>query len=119
MTRSVFRPLCYRQILLAAAVIAPLLFSTTLHADRLQDLLKPLKGASVLLVNPDNKSIISVEPDRPLVPASTMKLVLSLLALEHWGADHRFETRFRLDAQSRLWVVGRGDPFWSLKKSRL
>jgi len=89
-----------------------LLFSsTTLHADRLQDLLQPLNAASVLLVNPDDKAVISLNADQPLIPASTMKLVLSLLALEHWGADHRFETRFRLDEQSRLWVLGRGDPF--------
>jgi len=103
-------PRC-RQFLLAMASIMLLFSSTTLDADQLQDLLKPLNGASVLLVNPDNKVIVSIDADQPLIPASTMKLVLSLLALEHWGADYRFETRFRLDTQSRLWVVGRGDPF--------
>ena len=111
MTGSEVRYHCCRQIrwMLAAATL--LFWSSALPADRLQDLLQPLEGASVLLLDPDGQSVISIEADRALIPASTMKLVLSLLALEHWGANHRFETRFRLDDESRLWVIGQGDPF--------
>ena len=111
MTRTEINYRCYRLIFLAATVVALLFSSSTLHADRLQDLLKPLNRASVLLLNPENEAVISIAADQPLIPASTMKLVLSVLALEHWGAEHRFETRFRLDKESRLWVVGQGDPF--------
>ena len=59
----------------------------------------------------------AVNPIRPLPPASTLKAVTALYALETLGADHRFTTRLiaagpirngRLDGD--LVLVGGGDP---------
>ena len=51
----------------------------------------------------------SSDADRPLVPASTMKVMTSLGALSKLGADHRFSTDVTL-AGDVLTLVGHGDP---------
>ncbi len=87
-------------------------------------LLQPIDHSGVLLLDPQGQSVIAVNADTPLVPASTMKLVLALMVLEYWGAGHHFETPFLLEqldteknsseaaqSRNRLWVVAGGDPF--------
>ena len=71
---------------------------------------------SCLVVERDGQSIFSYQPDRPVMPASTLKLVTGWAALTKFGLDHRFETVVRASAQpkggvvDRLWIVGGGDP---------
>ncbi|MEA3641000.1 MAG: D-alanyl-D-alanine carboxypeptidase [Lamprobacter sp.] len=69
-----------------------------------------LQDAS-LVVSDGRRLLIADQPDRLLVPASTMKLVTALAAIERWGLKHRFETRFYLGRDDRLWVKGGGDPY--------
>ncbi|MBK5930800.1 D-alanyl-D-alanine carboxypeptidase [Halochromatium salexigens] len=64
-----------------------------------------------LVLSDGQRLLIAEQPDRPLVPASTMKLVIALAAIERWGLAHRFETRFYLGPDDRLWVRGGGDPY--------
>jgi D-alanyl-D-alanine carboxypeptidase/D-alanyl-D-alanine-endopeptidase (penicillin-binding protein 4) len=64
-----------------------------------------------LVVSDGGKLLIADQPDRLLVPASTMKLVIALAAIERWGLQHRFETGFFISADNRLWVQGGGDPY--------
>ncbi|WP_153003490.1 D-alanyl-D-alanine carboxypeptidase/D-alanyl-D-alanine-endopeptidase [Thiomicrospira sp. WB1] len=50
----------------------------------------------------------------PRIPASTVKLITALLALETWSPDHRFHTDVHLQSTERGWelvVKGYGDPF--------
>ncbi|MCW2922536.1 MAG: D-alanyl-D-alaninecarboxypeptidase/D-alanyl-D-alanine-endopeptidase [Thermoleophilia bacterium] len=54
---------------------------------------------------------------RPVTPASTMKLLTSAAALEHFGPDHRFTTRVALQGTQvgnrflgDVWLIGGGDP---------
>jgi len=54
---------------------------------------------------------VSHNPDRPMVPASTMKVLTALAALETWGRGHRFETDFYTDGAGWLWVKGLADPY--------
>ncbi|MBW2659217.1 MAG: D-alanyl-D-alanine carboxypeptidase [Deltaproteobacteria bacterium] len=44
------------------------------------------------------------------IPASTLKIVTSLAALEILGEDYRFKTLFFLDKQKNLYIKGFGDP---------
>ncbi len=44
------------------------------------------------------------------VPASTLKILTSLVALEYLGPEYRFETHFFLDGQGNLYIKGYGDP---------
>lgn len=45
------------------------------------------------------------------VPASTLKVLTSLVALETLGPEYRFETHFFLDDRHNLYIKGYGDPF--------
>src|SRR5262249_11298487 len=47
----------------------------------------------------------------PFVPASVAKLVTAWLAMEVLGGDYRFQTRFYLDGERKLYVRGGGDPY--------
>ncbi|MFW5724454.1 MAG: D-alanyl-D-alanine carboxypeptidase, partial [Halochromatium sp.] len=77
-------------------------------AGPLEDVLA-LPEASLVLGD-GQRLLIAEQPDRPLVPASTMKLVIALAAIERWGLAHRFETSVYLGPDGRLWVRGGGDP---------
>ncbi|MFH2123838.1 MAG: D-alanyl-D-alanine carboxypeptidase [Pseudomonadota bacterium] len=47
----------------------------------------------------------------PFIPASTVKIITSLAALEILGPDHRFATRIFRDQHNNLYIKGSGDPF--------
>ncbi len=47
----------------------------------------------------------------PFVPASTLKIITALAALDILGPDHRFSTRIFRDPQDNLYIQGSGDPF--------
>jgi serine-type D-Ala-D-Ala carboxypeptidase/endopeptidase (penicillin-binding protein 4) len=64
-----------------------------------------------LLVEEAGKPVIAHQADRPMVPASTMKLLTALAAIKRWGLDHHFATLMLRDSEGRLWVKGAGDPY--------
>ncbi len=67
-----------------------------------------LKDASLIL-EVDGKVRIAHLADKPMIPASTMKVVTALAAIQRWGLDHRFHTDVStLDGW--LWVTG-GDSY--------
>lgn len=68
----------------------------------------------------DGRVTLDQHADRPMTPASVLKLVVSAAALHHLGPDHRLVTRLRSEAeiseatlQGDLWVEAAGDPTWS------
>ncbi|HEX5335215.1 MAG TPA: D-alanyl-D-alanine carboxypeptidase/D-alanyl-D-alanine-endopeptidase, partial [Propionicimonas sp.] len=75
-------------------------------------------GASgVVVLAPDGSVLASRSADKPLAPASTMKLLTSLAALDTLGADHTFTTRV-VRSGTRIVLVGGGDPLLTDKQSR-
>jgi D-alanyl-D-alanine carboxypeptidase/D-alanyl-D-alanine-endopeptidase (penicillin-binding protein 4) len=64
-----------------------------------------------LLVEEGGKPVIAHGADRPMMPASTMKLLTALAAIKRWGLEHHFETQVLRDGEGRLWVKGAGDPY--------
>jgi D-alanyl-D-alanine carboxypeptidase/D-alanyl-D-alanine-endopeptidase (penicillin-binding protein 4) len=68
-------------------------------------------GDASLVVEEGGRTVIADNPDRGMVPASTMKLVTALAAIERWGLQHHFTTELRQGRDGRLWVVGQGDPY--------
>ena len=68
------------------------------------------EATGYLLLDEAGETIDACRAERPLIPASTLKLVTAWLALEHWGDDYRFATDFFLDDDQWLWVRGHGDP---------
>ena len=73
-------------------------------------------GALVVRAS-DGETLWSHNPELPLIPASNMKLLTALAALELLGPTHRFQTQIRADrlpgrlgAVGELSVRGGGDP---------
>ena len=79
------------------------------RVDALHTLASMPKASMIMEEN--GKIRISKRADVPRVPASTMKLLTALAAIERWGLKHRFHTDFYIDKRKRLWIKGYGDPF--------
>ena len=65
----------------------------------------------VLVVDEKSNELVAQNADKPFVPASVTKVVTAWLALEVLGGDYRFQTRFYLDGDRKLYVRGGGDPY--------
>jgi D-alanyl-D-alanine carboxypeptidase/D-alanyl-D-alanine-endopeptidase (penicillin-binding protein 4) len=74
-------------------------------------------GASgYVVLGPTGTVLASRSGNKPLAPASTMKLLTSLAALDTMGADHTFTTRV-VRSGSRIVLIGGGDPLLTDKQS--
>lgn len=81
-------------------------------AQRIQKIADPKKVAeySVHVVEPaSGATIYSYNANKPLIPASNMKLVTTAAALKYLGADFAYTTRVGLSGDT-LVVLGSGDP---------
>lgn len=78
----------------------------------LQAALQPAVGPrdAVLVTAPDHTRLVAIHPDRLLVPASILKVLTALAAIETMGATYRFPTDFYMDDQNNLIIKGYGDP---------
>jgi len=65
---------------------------------------------ALLVADSQGKVLFSKNEDRLLVPASTLKILTALVALQYLGPDYRFPTEFSLDEDNNLVVKGFGDP---------
>jgi D-alanyl-D-alanine carboxypeptidase/D-alanyl-D-alanine-endopeptidase (penicillin-binding protein 4) len=59
---------------------------------------------------PDGAMLVSIHPDKELVPASILKILTSLAAIETLGQEFRFRTDFYTDQTNNLIIKGYGDP---------
>jgi len=59
----------------------------------------------------EDAALLQYREQELFIPASTLKILTSLIALEKLGKDYRFETHFFLDKQKNLYIKGYGDPF--------
>jgi D-alanyl-D-alanine carboxypeptidase/D-alanyl-D-alanine-endopeptidase (penicillin-binding protein 4) len=114
MTRhgSEMRPARTTGRIVLAMVVAAMLV-TTVSAQAAEGAVSrvlALPKASLMLEE-QGRPVIAHNADRPMVPASTMKILTALAAIERWGLDHRFHTDFHRDADNWLWVKGGGDPY--------
>ncbi|MGW1340444.1 D-alanyl-D-alanine carboxypeptidase/D-alanyl-D-alanine endopeptidase [Kribbella sp. NPDC002412] len=62
------------------------------------------------------KAVFSVGSATPYVPASTLKLLTTVSALETLGADHTFATKVVSAAKGSIVLVGGGDPLLTVKR---
>ncbi|MFH0780729.1 MAG: D-alanyl-D-alanine carboxypeptidase [Pseudomonadota bacterium] len=58
----------------------------------------------------DGSGRLQYRENERFVPASTLKILTSLVALDFLGPEYRFETHIFLDGQGNLYVKGYGDP---------
>ncbi|MHC4847024.1 MAG: D-alanyl-D-alanine carboxypeptidase/D-alanyl-D-alanine endopeptidase [Planctomycetota bacterium] len=71
------------------------------------------QGLGIVVGAAGGDELYRLQPDEPRTPASNQKILTAGLALEKLGADFEFRTRFGLDADGALIVVGDGDPNFS------
>lgn len=57
-----------------------------------------------------DSGLLRYREQEAFIPASTLKILTSLVALETLGKTFRFETHFFVDSSSNLYVKGYGDP---------
>jgi serine-type D-Ala-D-Ala carboxypeptidase/endopeptidase (penicillin-binding protein 4) len=66
-------------------------------------------GAYALQIPGETRRSLNI--NTPLIPASTIKVLTGLMALETLGPQYRFTTYFYRDDLGNLYVKGEGDPF--------
>ncbi|HBB18165.1 MAG: hypothetical protein A3J94_14355 [Syntrophus sp. RIFOXYC2_FULL_54_9] len=82
-----------------------------LYASSLKDLQR-LIGVkdTVLVASPRGKVLFEKNAGKKMIPASTLKIFTSLVALHYLGPEYRFTTEFYLDRDDNLKIKGYGDP---------
>ncbi len=79
-------------------------------AKEIPEITKYIKNGGYALAQ-NGKINYSANATTPFVPASTIKLLTGLAALNILGPDHRFHTKFFIDRKQNLYIQGFGDPF--------
>jgi D-alanyl-D-alanine carboxypeptidase/D-alanyl-D-alanine-endopeptidase (penicillin-binding protein 4) len=65
---------------------------------------------ALLIADPRGRILYQKNERRKLIPASTLKVLTGLAALEQLGPSYRFKTEFYVDSFHNLKVKGYGDP---------
>jgi D-alanyl-D-alanine carboxypeptidase/D-alanyl-D-alanine-endopeptidase (penicillin-binding protein 4) len=75
------------------------------------------KVSALVVVEATGEVLYSREPDRPLIPASNVKILTALVSLDAFGPTHQIETRVLSDGPpdgagkvGNLYLIGGGDP---------
>jgi serine-type D-Ala-D-Ala carboxypeptidase/endopeptidase (penicillin-binding protein 4) len=102
---------------LASATPAPLPDPGLLTAKLAQVSTKNITKTSILVSTPDGAVLANRLGATPLTPASTMKLVTTMAAVDLMGAERTFATRVTEDSQGGLVLIGGGDPLLTDKTS--
>ena len=81
-------------------------------ADNALAQLERLPTSALLLIDETGREVYAKNIDRPMIPASTVKLLTALVALQTLGSDYRFKTEFYWHAGTQdIWIRGLGDPY--------
>ncbi|NLE03039.1 MAG: peptidase S13 [Fibrobacter sp.] len=101
--------------LIISTIVITALHQADAHADKLEVLKEKISrlvtNGSVILHNENGKRLISLNADKLFIPASTIKIVTSTIALDLLGKDYRFKTEFYQNDNRSLAVKGWGDPY--------
>lgn len=105
----------------AISLLAVLALASSVRADLQQDVRRAisssnLKSASVgvqivkLGQAPElDQTIVAIDPDKPLIPASNLKLITTAAAIDTLGVDFEFRTQL-LTRDADVAIIGDGDP---------
>lgn len=82
---------------------------------KLKQVISAMPTDSCLMIVTDSKMIIEVNPMKPLIPGSNLKLLTAAVALDVLGPDRKFLTKVLgivsgSVVRGDLWLVGSGDP---------
>ncbi|WP_300461150.1 D-alanyl-D-alanine carboxypeptidase [Desulfobacula sp.] len=70
-------------------------------------------GTGIVLADDQGKIVYGQNREKPFIPASILKLLTSLAAIEILGQDYHFTTLYSFDQASKnLYIKGLGDPLF-------
>ena len=98
------------------SVTLSLFLPSSSHCAEIPRLNSYIDNGGYALSNSDGRLLYSKNLQTPFIPASTIKLVTSLAALEILGPTYRFSTTLFLDREANLTIRGSGDPFFVSEK---
>jgi D-alanyl-D-alanine carboxypeptidase/D-alanyl-D-alanine-endopeptidase (penicillin-binding protein 4) len=103
-----------RTSLLCAVIIFPFFFllnSTPSDAKKRISCRNRIKSSdSFLVATPEGKVLFGKNAGKQRIPASTLKVLTALAALDHFGPSYSFKTEFYRDPVGNLKIKGYGDP---------
>ncbi|MBF0099786.1 MAG: D-alanyl-D-alanine carboxypeptidase [Desulfobacterales bacterium] len=76
----------------------------------IQEVQRIAASGSILVQNQQGKILLDINSDDMYVPASTLKIITSLCAIEIMGKTYRYQTELYEDNESNLLIKGLGDP---------
>ena len=87
---------------------------------KLKQVISAMPTDSCLMIVTDSKIVIEVNPMKPLIPGSNLKLLTAAVALDILGPDRKFVTKVLgivsgPVVKGDLWLVGSGDPLLSTR----
>ena len=99
------------RIIFLLAMWALFACSARLYAQELDELAGFIsQNDSILVANAGGHIVLEKNAAEKRIPASTLKVFSSLVALNYLGEDYRFPTEFYLDKDANLKIKGYGDP---------
>lgn len=78
-----------------------------------------IPGAGILLADPGGHVIYQENAGTAFIPASTLKVLTALTALDLLGPDFHFKTDFFLDHDGNLKIKGWGDPLLTSREIQI
>jgi D-alanyl-D-alanine carboxypeptidase/D-alanyl-D-alanine-endopeptidase (penicillin-binding protein 4) len=96
------------------ALLISVMISTPLQATEKASLRKirsMVHNGSVILMSETGERLVSINADRLFVPASIIKIVNAMIALDLLGEAFRFSTGLYTNEYGDLAIKGFGDPF--------
>ena len=105
-----------------SAIVITLVGISASHARQKEPVSKIKKyvtSGSVMLNDESGNPLISINPDKLFVPASIIKVLTSMIALDFLGKEYRFRTECYTNSRSDLIIKGYGDPFFVSDEIRL
>lgn len=100
-----------KAIICFSLLLSPLSLQAQGSSSWMNEIKSLVSNGGVYAEDAKNKVLFEASAQQSFVPASTMKVVTGLVALESLGRDYRFKTGLFLDAENNLYIKGYGDPY--------
>ena len=98
-------------VLILTALLLPSATLAGNHADFAESVAALVDSGSVMLNTENSRAVFSYNADSRLIPASIIKILSSLVAIDQLSKEYRFSTEFYVDDRNNLLIRGLGDPF--------
>lgn len=96
------------------AILAVVMIGAPVQAtgnETIRKISRLVQNGSVILTDETGQRLIAINADKPLVPASIIKILTAMAAMDLLGEDYRFSTGLYTNDRGDLAIRGFGDPF--------